>query len=244
MYCIFEPQKQCTQIHTTSISFSEKALYETSTRYLRFRILINPTNIAELPRKRILKYLLWSRIWCILLRSHLNGDIACCSSAGQIEAWTVVVVFGHCCVCYVSAITHASWYCTIRLTDAHSGISRVPLDVPTRPDAIIQIIERKYRPHQRIPWSAQRTLVLDVQRAIRLCHMAIMDINAIFVHESRIRAFPGRDASTTPAKLYVGVLDPECPEAVEEVCLSANNAVFSCTRCQVCPRRPRDMISI
>lgn len=65
----------------------------------------------------------------------------------------------------------------------------------------------------------------QVQRAICLRYMAVVDVNAVLVLVGRVGAFPSSDAATTAPKLDVAVLDPKRAESIKEVGLAGDDAV-------------------
>ena len=70
------------------------------------------------------------------------------------------------------------------------------------------------------PRSAQCTFLLNVQARIRLPHHTIMQINTVFVHKRRIRAFPRRDPTSASPQQDADPLHPQRPEPIEEIRLS------------------------
>ena len=67
--------------------------------------------------------------------------------------------------------------------------------------------------------------MFDVKRAVGFGDVAIVDVDSIFVDKGGGGALPGSDASTTASQLDLRVRNPQCAEAVEEVCLAADDAV-------------------
>lgn len=57
-------------------------------------------------------------------------------------------------------------------------------------------------------------------------HIRINDINTVFIHKRRIRPLPRRDTSAAGPERDGCLLDPSCPETIEEICLSRHLAVF------------------
>ena len=57
-------------------------------------------------------------------------------------------------------------------------------------------------------------------------HVGIHDVDAVFVGECRVGAFPGCDTAAAVAERDGGLLYPGCAEAVEEIGFSCYFAVF------------------
>jgi len=118
------------------------------------------------------------------------------------------VVFSHGSVYERLAVWSSREIESFLLTRVHPRVRSTPLDVAARPDAIIKVVVRKDGSHLSIPWSTQSTLVGDVQRAVGLRDMTVVDVDAIFVLKSGVAALPRCDASTAAPELDLRVGDP------------------------------------
>ena len=164
-------------------------------------MLIYPIDIAELTSERELKYFGRSRVRRILLRIHLDGDVARFAPTSQIETWTVVMVLGQCCV-WKTSVTISTTLDTSSLTRAYAWISwRIPFNVSTGRNAVVKVIIRKDRSHVSVPGPAKSAFVFDMKRTVGFCDVAVMNVDAIFVGECGIGALPGSDTSTAASEL-------------------------------------------
>ena len=99
------------------------------------------------------------------------------------------------------------------LTEVHPRVGCAPLNVAAGSNAVIEVVVREDRSHLGIPWSAQRTLVGDIESVVGLCNMAVVDVHAVLVLESGVAALPCCDATTATTELDLRVGDPQCTKA-------------------------------
>ena len=66
---------------------------------LSMRVLINPCRVSKLAREWVLEDLVYSAVWLILRRRELLCDVGRKSSASQVEARAIILVFCHGSVC-------------------------------------------------------------------------------------------------------------------------------------------------
>ena len=103
------------------------------------------------------------------------------------------------------------------LTLVDSWVTDVPFNVAARTNAIIKIALSKDRSVLSVPWSAESAFSFDIQGRVGFLHITVVDIDAIFVLEGGVRAFPCCNAAAAAAKSDVGLCHPARPEAVEEI---------------------------
>lgn len=171
------------------------------------RFSINPPRIPKLTRERKLKHLFQRAVRRILLVRHLNRNIRRRRPSTSIEPWSKILILGH------------------RSINTNPRIRFTPLNIPTRPNTIIQVRVCENATVQRIPGPTQSAFAHDGEGGVCGEGGRVVDINAIVVRKGSVCAFPGGDAAAAAAETEKRGLDPEGAEAVEEVGLAGDGAV-------------------